>query len=97
MYNSTSHVRQAWTITARCNATVYLGRKDSDAVEHLEDNGTCDVNVSYVTILVNWTPQSCHTLVFYVSAVNAIGESDALAIRGAFEIGTLKKMIRICI
>ena len=98
LYNTTSHERFAWTIPARCNATVYLSRGDTSVECSEQEANSNDLNASHVaTILADWTPRSCHTLVFQVSAANMIGENDSPAIRGAFEIGKHYKSCRCSI
>ena len=71
----------------------YCTRTDSSSTyaDPCLDKATVDkLNQSYNNFVVtrtNAAAERCETLVFYVSAVNVVGESEAAAMRGGFLTG----------
>ncbi|KAL5516885.1 hypothetical protein EMCRGX_G002323 [Ephydatia muelleri] len=93
MYNSSSDEMRSWVAKVRAGVTCYciaLEESGGDTNPCLDREAVGKLNQSYNNVVVTSrsVAQQCDTLVWYVSAVNALGKSVSASARGGFPIGT---------
>ena len=100
MFNSSNNEIRTWIADVGAGVACYCTRTDSSSTyaDPCLDKATVDkLNQSYNNFVVTRTnaAERCDTLVFHVSAVNVVGESEAAAMRGGFLTGKNLQLLLI--